>query len=105
MTMQDIQKQFDFYNWLIFDGAVPPCEIVIKKKLHKKAMGYFYSLVDENGNKAYLIELSEAYPNQGITLVHEMVHALQYKLNKKVNHKKYFKHWQSWIQQEFGLDI
>lgn len=103
--MQDIQKQFDFYNWLIFDGAVPYCEIVIKKKLHKKAMGYFYGDVDEQGEKTYTIELSKAYPNTGITLIHEMVHALQYKLDRGVNHRGYFKNWKRWIQQEFGLDI
>ena len=103
--MRDIQAQFDFYNDLIFDGDVPFCDIVIKKKLPKKAMGLFYADFDESGNKTYLIELSGAYPNMGITLVHEMVHALQWKLDKPVNHKKYFKHWRNWINQEFSLDI
>lgn len=103
--MRDIQKQFDFYNELIFDNQVPYCEIVIKPKLQGKAMGLFWSMIDEYGNKAYLIELSDAYQNQGVTLIHEMVHALQYKLDKPVNHKGYFKQWRNWIAQEFGLDI
>ena len=103
--MRDMQKQFDIYNDLIFDNAVPYCEIVIKKKLHENAMGYFYGDFDENGNKLYTIELSKGYDNMGITLIHEMVHALQFKLNKPVNHKGYFKQWKKWISHEFGLDI
>lgn len=103
--MRDIYKQFDLYNNLIFDGAIPQCEIVLKKNLEGEAMGLFYPLVDEHGDKLYLIELSESYHNIGITLIHEMIHALQYSLNKKVNHKKYFKQWKRWIHQEFGLDV
>lgn len=103
--MKDYQKQFDLFNDLIFDNEVPPCEIVTKPKLKAKAMGYFYPMVDENGEKCYLIEISEAYEDQAITLIHEMVHALQYKLDKKLNHKKYFKQWRDFIHNEFGLDI
>lgn len=103
--MQNVYMQFDLFNELIFDGEVPPCEIVSKKKLEGEAMGLFYPLIDEHGNKAYLIEISESYDNPAITLIHEMVHALQYKLGKKVNHKKYFKEWRNYIAYEFGLDI
>lgn len=100
-----MQKQFDFYNDLIFDNAVPYCEITLKKKLPKKAMGLFYSGFDENGNKTYLIELSLDYDNLGLTLVHEMIHALQWAENRPVNHHKYFKQWVKFISNEWGLDV
>lgn len=103
--MENMQKQFDLFNDLIFDNAVPYCEIAFERKLKKNAMGYFHGDFDENGNKTYLIEVSLAYDNTAITLIHEMVHALQYKLDKPVNHKKYFKQWKNWIKYEFGLDI
>lgn len=103
--MHKLYEQFDLFNDLIFDGEIPPCEIVLKKNLEGEAMGLFYPLVDEYGNKLYLIELSKDYDNLAITLIHEMVHALQYKLDKKVNHKKYFKQWRDFIRYEFGLDI
>lgn len=103
--MRDFQQQFDLYNDLIFDNQVPFCEIALHKKLPKKAMGLFYCGYDENGEKTYLIELSEAYDNLGLTLIHEMIHALQWKLDKPVNHRKYFKQWVAFIKQEFGLDV
>ena len=100
-----MQKQFDIYNDLIFDNAVPYCEIVIKKKLHENARGYFYGDFDENENKLYTIELSKNYDNMGITLIHEMIHALQWRLDYPVNHGQYFKSWRRWIRHEFGLDV
>lgn len=103
--MRDFYKQFDLYNDLIFDGAVPPCQIFVEKKLSKRAMGYFWGNYDEHGNKTYTIELSEAYDNLGLVLIHEMIHALQWKLDRGVNHRSYFKQWKRWIHQEFGLDI
>lgn len=103
--MRDFQKQFDIYNDLIFDNEVPLCEIIYKKKLDENAMGYFYGDVDEYGNKLYIIELSKDYDNPGVTLIHEMIHALQYKLNFPVNHGRYFKQWRKYIENEFGLTV
>lgn len=102
---EKLYQQFDLYNELIFDGDVPYCEIIIKNKLPKKSMGLFYAEFDEQGNKTYRIELSKAYDNIGVTLIHEMIHALQWRLDYPVNHGQYFKSWRRWIRHEFGLDV
>lgn len=98
---QKLYSQFDLYNELIFDGIVPYCEIDYNNS--KDYMGLFYGDYDEDFNKVYRIEISTKFDQHGITLIHEMIHALQFYLDIKVNHGKVFKNWVKLIDNKLGL--
>jgi hypothetical protein len=100
-------KYFMRYDKVIFNHTIKKADINLMMKLSnsRKLMGVFTGYYMEDG-KYGNITLSRKYRKQiKSTIIHEMVHCIQFIKGKPVNHGKFFKKEAKRIRKHFGIDI
>lgn len=109
-TLDKAAKLFMRYDKKIFNSAIRKADINLSLRFNnsKKYMGIFCGYYVEK-NKCGEIILSKWFMGDKdtfkSTIIHEMVHCLQFIKDKPVNHKGLFKKEYKRIKKQFGIDI
>lgn len=104
-TYSEIFRAFDFYNANLFESQLPTCQITLQRKAG--TLGFFSS--ERWINKDTKIKRNEIALNPSYfalrteketlsTLVHEMVHMLQFNFGKKGRRGYHNKEWANMMQ-------
>lgn len=110
MKLKQICRLFQLYDRVLFDNEISKAEINLELSMFNKNkyMGLFIGF-DVQGYKHGHIKLSRVYAKKikmvESTLIHEMVHCLQYIRGYKVNHGKFFKAECKRIKKQIGIKI
>ena len=110
MRLNKLCKLFQLYDRLLFKNEISKADINLELSMFnkKKYMGLFIGFMVE-GKKHGHIKISRQYAKKlkmvESTLVHEMVHCLQYIKGYKVNHGKFFKAEAKRIKKLSGINI
>lgn len=110
MKLKYICRLFQLYDRVLFNNEISKAEINLELSMFNKKqyMGLFIGF-DVQGYKHGHIKISRMYAKKihivESTLIHEMVHCLQYIRGIKVNHGKFFKSECKRIQKKTGIDI
>jgi hypothetical protein len=102
------QNHFAFYNAMFFDNKLPMPEFSSFKS--KAFRGWFQGIKWDDADSDILIKIENKHYNQDYTeycetLLHEMVHLMQFHYGLKVNHGKSFKVAAKKIEKTLGLRI
>lgn len=108
LTKELLYKTYNHFNDYIFGGELP-ADITIKPYSSKINCGFFEGYYTDEGEKEYLIKISNRY-NKTYgefceTMVHEMIHVFQFMKDIDVDHGKTFKAMAKTIKKEIGLNI
>jgi len=109
-TLKKAAKMFMRLDKKIFKSEIRKAEINLSLRFNnsKKYMGLFCGYYVEKGKCGELILSKWFMKNKDTfksTVIHEMVHCIQFIRNKPVNHKGLFKSESRRIKKQFGIDI
>ena len=79
----DLERRFKEYNEMYFDGALPPCKMMVSKTIVGGHCSSAYNFITIS-NRTYWTE-----ERLKLTIIHEMVH---YYVHKVLNKKPLFTH-------------
>jgi predicted SprT family Zn-dependent metalloprotease len=105
---KELQQLFDHFNDRLFNNELPPCLLTLQR--HKNTYGYFSKNRFTNTHKEYVSEIAlnpEYFSTIPIvevaqTVVHEMVHFLQFLKGKPGRGRYHNKEWAN-MMKEVGL--
>lgn len=108
LTKELLTNTYNHFNDYIFGGELPD-DTEIRAYSSKINCGFFEGSYNDDGEKEYLIKISDRY-NKTYgefceTMVHEMIHVFQFLRDIPVDHGKTFKAMARTIKREIGLDI
>jgi len=109
-TLKKAAKLFMQYDKEIFNSEIRKADINLSLRFNnsKKYMGIFCGYYVEKKKCGELI-LSKWFMGNKVdfksTLIHEMVHCIQFVRGKKVNHGAFFKRECKRIKKIYGIDI
>ena len=109
-TLDKAAKLFMRYDKEIFKSEIRKADINLSLRFNnsKKYMGLFCGYYVEKNKCGELILSKWFMGNKETfksTLIHEMVHCIQFIRGKKVNHGTFFKKECKRIKRHFGIDI
>jgi len=103
-SIKEIRKWFGILNEVIFDGVVPKFwDIEIKKVPGQFAAAQPYKNDLKPEKVLVKLEINPSFPNFKkfiIILVHEMIHAWQWKNEGKITHGKSFFKWKDKLKEQ-----